>query len=291
MKKGAFIFLWLTAFAAFAQFGFLRPNQAGQGGGIQPLKMIGDLGKTLKGASGIGVQEELTIGNSVAIQIISRYGGLVRDEEITRRVNLIGKSLACYSYRPELTYRFGVLNSPGVNAFSAPGGYIFITRGLYDMVQNDDQLAGVLAHEITHVTRKHALKIIERSEFFSGIAGLASDAGSAAGKPDLTRYSQGVDQITKTLFEKGFDPQTEYDADQGAFNLAGTVGYAPDGLEQCLRTLQSRETLNAAIFPTHPPLKKRISKLGSYQSAAAQDRCPRFVGFCGILAGRQIILV
>jgi len=290
MKKAAFIILWLTAFVAFAQISFLRPNQASQGGGIQPLKMLGDLGKTLKGASGIGVQEELTIGNSVAIQIISRYGGLVRDEEITRRVNLIGKSLAYYSDRPALDFRFGVLNSPGVNAFSAPGGYVFITRGLYDMAKNDDQLAGVLAHEITHVTRKHALKIIERGEFFSGIAGLASDAGSAAGKSDLTRYSQGVDQITKTLFEKGFDPQTEYDADQGAFNLAGTVGYAPDGLEQCLRTLQSRETPNAAIFPTHPPLKKRISKLGSYQAAASQDCCPRFVGLCGILAGRQFIL-
>jgi predicted Zn-dependent protease len=272
MKKAASIIalvvLCLAAFDAFAQFGFLRPNPANQGNGIQPFKMLGDLGKTLKGASGIGLQEELTIGHSVAVQIVSKYGGLVREEDITRRVNLIGKSLAYYSDRPELTYRFGVLNSASVNAFSAPGGYIFITRGLYDMAQNDDQLAGVLAHEITHVTRKHALKIIERGEFFSGIAGLASDAGTAAGKPDLTRYSQGVDQITKTLFEKGFDPQTEYDADQGAFNLASMVGYAPDGLEQCLRTLQSQEAPGVTVFPTHPPLKKRIERLESYLTAA-----------------------
>jgi predicted Zn-dependent protease len=275
MKKIIFIFAFvvMAAIGAFAQFGFLDKLQGitnsspSQDSKISSIKnMFGSAGKALKGLTGIGLQEELTIGNSVAIQIVAKYGGLVRDEAITKRVNLVGKSLAYYCDRPELDFHFGVLNSPTVNAFSAPGGYVFITRGLYDMVQDNDQLAGVLAHEITHVTRKHALKIIERGQFFEGVTGLASEAGTVAKKQNLTRYSQGVGQITTTLFEKGFDPQTEFDADKGGFKLAATVGYAPNGLEQCLQTLQQHETPNTTIFPTHPPLDKRIGKLESYQA-------------------------
>jgi predicted Zn-dependent protease len=85
-------------------------------------KLADDSKKVLHGATGIGLKEEQTIGGSVAVEIVARYGGLVRDEAITKRVNLVGKSLAYYSARPELTYRFGVLNSTNVNAFSAPGG-------------------------------------------------------------------------------------------------------------------------------------------------------------------------
>jgi len=275
MKKFIFIFaiVLTVTIGAFAQFGFLQKLQGNsnasdnQGSKVSSIKnMFSDAGKVLKGVGGIGLQEELTIGNSVAVQIVSKYGGLVRDPAINRRVNLVGKSLAYYCDRPDLNFRFGVLNSPTVNAFSTPGGYVFITRGLYDLIQNNDQLAGVLAHEITHVTRKHALKIIERGQFFEGITGLASDAGTVSKKPDLTRYSKGVDQITTTLFEKGFDPQTEFDADKGGFNLAATVGYAPNGLEQCLQTLQQHESPNMTVFPTHPPLDKRIEKLESYQA-------------------------
>jgi len=276
MKKFIFIFTFflMAAVGAFAQFGFLQKFQVNTNNSgsldskVSSIKNIfGNAGKVLKGVSGIGLQEELTIGNSVAVQIVTKYGGLVRDEAITKRVNLVGKSLAYYCDRPDLNFRFGVLNSPTVNAFSAPGGYVFITRGLYDLVQNNDQLAGVLAHEITHVTRKHALKIIARGQFFEGVGGLASDAGTIAKKSDLTRYSQGVGQITTTLFEKGFDPQTEFDADEGGFKLAATVGYAPDGLEQCLQTLKQHEAPNVTIFPTHPPLDKRIGKLQSYQTS------------------------
>jgi hypothetical protein len=105
----------------------------------------------------------------------------------------------------------------------------------------------------------------------SSIKNMFSDAGKVlkgvgGKKPDLTHYSKGVGQITTTLFEKGFDPQTEFDADKGGFKLAATVGYAPNGLEQCLQTLQQHESPNMTIFPTHPPLDKRIEKLESYQA-------------------------
>jgi predicted Zn-dependent protease len=270
MKKIAFIFsLLLFTLVAFAQFGFLNKfqnNQDSQNNGDHPFKFLRDAGNVLKGVNGIGLQEEMTIGNSVAVQIVSRYGGLVRDPEITYRVNLVGKSLACYCDRPELNFHFGVLNSETVNAFSAPGGYVFITRGLYDMIQNDDQLAGVLGHEIEHVAKKHALKIIARGEFLQGVAGLTSDIGAAKGNRDLTRYSQSIGQLTSLIVEKGFDPQTEFIADASGSQLAATVGYAPDGLRQCLQELQKHESPTVTFFPTHPPLQSRIARLQNYQA-------------------------
>ena len=277
MKKIATLGLLLLALGAFAQFGGFFKNlqsntnaQSNGNGGSQIgqfFKFGQDAGNVLKGANGIGLQEEATIGNSVAVQIVSRYGGLVRDAAITRRVNLIGKSIARSCERPELNFHFGVLNSPTVNAFSAPGGYVFITRGLYDLIQNDDQLGGVLGHEIEHVAKKHALKIIARGEFLQGIAGLASDAGAVGGKRDLTRYSQSVGQLSDLIMQKGFDPQTEYIADASGSQLAATVGYAPDGLRQCLQELQKHETAGVTFFPTHPPLQDRIAKLQSYEIA------------------------
>jgi predicted Zn-dependent protease len=272
MKKIIFIFAFvlIVTIGAFAPLGCslkgkLQGNPRNPGG-IRPLKVLSDLGNVLKGVNGIGLQEEMTIGNSVAVQIISRYGGLVRDPQITRRVNLIGKSLALYCERPELNFRFGVLNSDTVNAFSAPGGYVFITRGLYDMIQNDDQLAGVLGHEIEHVAKKHALKIIAGREFFQGISGLASDVARADGKRDLTRYRQSIGNLTGVIVGKGFDRQTEYVADASGSQLAATVNYAPDGLRQCLMELKNHETPSRAFFPTHPPLKDRIEKLQALET-------------------------
>jgi predicted Zn-dependent protease len=215
-----------------------------------------DVGKMSKGLAGIGPEEELTIGGSVAIEIASRYGGIVRDEAITRRVNLVGKALARYSSRPNLPWRFGVLGSQTVNAFSAPGGYVFITRGLYDTLGSDDALAAVLSHEITHVARRHALKIIARNDFFSGAMDLASQRSA-----DLQKFDAGIDQITTTLFEKGFDPQTEYEADGGGRGLAITTGYAPGGLRFVLMQLQARGGDPQTTFSTHPPLQERINRL------------------------------
>src|SRR5205809_5533864 len=109
MKKIVFLFVWPIAMGAFAlNFGNL--------GNIDVTKVIKSGAQVAHGVKGIGLEEEKTIGNSVAVEIVSRYGGLVRDEAITRRINLIGKSIARYCDRPELTYRFGVLNSTTVNA-------------------------------------------------------------------------------------------------------------------------------------------------------------------------------
>lgn len=223
-----------------------------------------DAAKVVKGVAGIGPEEERLIGESVAVEIIGKYGGLVRDEEITKRVNLVGKALAYYSTRPVLEWRFAVLDSPSVNGFSAPGGFVFITRGLYDKVaDSDDALAAVLAHEIAHITERHALKIIARSEFIAGSSTLAVkySRDAATVQSELRQFDTGISDLTKTIFEKGFDPKTEFSADKVGRALATTVGYAPGALKHVLTRLQQEKGDPKQTFSTHPPLADRIKNL------------------------------
>lgn len=208
-----------------------------------------------KGATGISLQDELKIGGAVAVDIVARNGGLVKDEEITRRVALIGKSLAMYCSRPELNFRFAVLNTDAVNAYSAPGGYVFITRGLYNMLPDDQQLAAVLAHEISHITRRHALKVISRGEFMKGLF----DAGGSVS--NVGAFDGGVESITNSLFTKGFDPSAEFDADHEGRSLAAKAGYNRGALLEFLQDLYKTKGDTKDAFPTHPPLSHRIERL------------------------------
>jgi len=260
---------FLGTSTAFAQFDFGKLTKA-----LDKAKEITatakDAGKVAKGAAGIGPKEEADIGDAVALEVIGKYGGLVRDERIMDRVNLVGRALARYSDRPERNWRFGVLASETVNAFSAPDGYVFITQGLYDLATDDELLAGILAHEIAHITSRHALKIIERDEAFSGGTSLltkySGDARQVQSQvsqadPYLGPLGLGVGKIVKTLVETGFDAPTEYAADKTGHDLAALTGYAPGGLRATLVTLQSRKGDPAKVFSTHPPLKERIKRL------------------------------
>lgn len=241
--------------------------------------------KVLKGAAavieGFTPEEERAIGEATALEIIGRYGGLVRDEEITRRVNLVGNALAYYSSRPVLNWKFAVLNSPSVNAFSAPGGFVFITRGLYEVASaSDDLLAAVLAHEIGHITLRHALNIIARNEAASGVFGAVKDNTSLGQKEaelnqkqaqlqaqagdfgiDLPKLVLRVESIVKIILEQGFDKDTEFAADKHARNLALTTGYAPGALRAVLVQLQLKKGDPKQLFALHPPLAERVRKL------------------------------
>lgn len=251
---------------AAAAFALALPLQAGFG--LDSLNKAVNTAKhgtkILKGVAGIGPEEERAIGESVALEIIGKYGGLVRDEAINRRVNLVGRSLAYYSTRPALDWRFAVLNSGTVNGFSAPGGLVFITRGLYDLAGADDNaLAAMLAHEISHITGRHALSIVSRGEFVSGTADLLGERSRdvALVQSQLSQFDLGIGQVVKKLLETGFDPQTEFAADQAGHDLASMVGYAPGGLRGVLVQLQSKTAEPRAVFSTHPPLGDRIKRL------------------------------
>lgn len=239
----------------------------------------GDVAKVARGVTAdFTLEQEQFIGDSVALEVAGRFGGLWRDDAATRRVNLVGGALARYCDRPGLEWRFGVLDSPAVNAFSAPGGWVFITRGLYEKAPTDDLLAGILAHEIIHITEKHALKIIGRTEALAVLGEEAkkrsSDLRAADAKvaearattaevsPEVARFlDTNVGKIVNLLLEKGYDSKTEYAADKGARGLAVLTGFAPGGLRAVLADLDRREASPKTVFSTHPPVKSRLKEL------------------------------
>lgn len=260
-RAGSFLLLLLAAGPVLhAQFDFNKLTDK-----------LKDAKKLVKAAAGIGPEEEKIIGDSVALEIIGKYGGLVRDDAAMHRINLVGRALARYSARPELAWRFGVLASDTVNAFSAPDGYVFITRGLYARAETDDALAAILGHEIAHIADRHALKIVERGEFLSGFTSQLSARSSQVREIDA-KLQQFVDastgKIIDTLFKNGFDPQTEYAADRDGRQLAALTGYAPGGLRGVLTQLQQRGGDPQQTFSTHPPLQERIKRLPDEPAAA-----------------------
>jgi predicted Zn-dependent protease len=256
------VFVGLALATAATAFDLNKLNKA--------IELADPLKKVVKGMAGIGPEEEAAIGDSVALEIIAKYG-LVRDEAVTRRVTLVGRTLSRYSDRPDLAWTFGVLDSPTINAFSAPSGYVFITRGLYDLAENDDILAAILGHEIAHITGKHALKIVSRGEFLSGLAGgvIARSSDAKKAEAQLKQFNLGIAEVTKTLFEKGYDPATEFEADKTGRALAVTTGYAPGGLRLALQRLAQRTGDPKDLFPTHPPLADRLQRLPADAAPAA----------------------
>jgi predicted Zn-dependent protease len=242
--KTVWIVLFCASSVGWAQFDL---------GGVDPFKVGEGVAKMTKGASGVGAAEEAAIGGAVAVELVAANGGIWKDEAASRRVALIGKTLARHSDRPLLNFRFGILNNGEVNGYSAPGGYVFITRGAYEAVRDDEELAGILAHEISHVTRRHALKIIARTEFMSGLSDVASGAST-----DFRAYDLGVDRVSRTLLKTGYDPATEYDADRAGCLLAYGSGFRKEGLREFLERLEAGKH---SVFSTHPPLKNRIERL------------------------------
>ena len=206
----------------------------------------------------IGEEEEITLGEAVAVEAFSRFGGEYSNPAWTRYINLVGKTVAEVSDRPTLNYHFAILNSQEQNAFAAPGGYIFITVGLLKTLKNEAELAGVLAHEIAHVTQKHMLDAIRRGS----LMGSVSELTLTAMKQDPAMFSSVIDEMTDLLFTKGLDKDKEFEADVVGVEYAYRAGYNPQGLEDYLQTLAKEEGhVESKFFTTHPSTTLRISKI------------------------------
>lgn len=217
----------------------------------------------------IGEEEEIVLGQAVAVEAFSRFGGEYRNESLTRYVNLVGQTVAEVSDRPELQYHFAILNSREQNAFAAPGGYIFVTIGLMKTLKNEAELAGVLAHEVAHVTQKHMLETIRRGAILSHV----SEFTLSAMDEDPRMFSNVIDEITDKLFTKGLDQELEFEADVYGVEYTYRAGYNPEGLRDYLVTLKGQEgRARSRFFTTHPSTRVRIGRvigtLGGYADAA-----------------------
>jgi predicted Zn-dependent protease len=213
--------------------------------------------------------EEITIGNGIAANILGA-SPLVPDPALQKYVNRVGFWVAMQSERPTLPWRFGVIKSDDVNAFSCPGGTILITYGLFKKLRTEAELAGVLGHEISHVLRKHQLKAIQKAmsnEWKMDIAQAAAEKdGNKSSAMAAKAFSAGTE-----LFTRGLDKDDEFEADRMGVVLAARAGYNPYGLVGVLQTLgqvNPQDSSVALMFKTHPAPAKRLDFL----SGAMSDR-------------------
>lgn len=248
-----------------------------------------DLGQELRNAAtelqkpgkssalgGYSEEEEAAIGRQIAGNLLGA-APLVKDRQLQKYVNNVGRWVASQSERPDLAWHFGVIESNDINAFAAPGGYIFVTKGLYKLLGDEAELAGVLAHEVGHVIRKHHLKILQQSRLV--------DLGGKL----LSRQAGGDDRIGNLIgsgaeiVSRSLDKGAEFEADRIAVVLSARAGYNAFGLPQVLQEIGHTgkdDSSVALLFKTHPHPDERLAKLGD-----AMDS--RFDGLKGLdLAGR-----
>jgi len=203
---------------------------------------------------------EIQIGNGVAANLLGA-APLVKDDKLQAYVNRLGWWLAQQTERPDLPWHFGVLDSDSVNAFAAPGGYVFITKGLVLRMRNEAELAGVMAHEISHVLRKHHLNAIQKSAQL----GLAADAASmAVSSSDNAYLKDKAISAGSEVLARGLDKDDEFEADRMGVVIAARAGYDPYGLPSVLQTLDAMNPQDdslALMFKTHPTPQKRLELL------------------------------
>ena len=212
------------------------------------LRSIGEKLKPLRQTS---EGDEVTLGKDVAANLLGA-APLVNDPALQAYVNKVGLWVALHTSRPSLPWRFGVLDTNSVNAFATPGGYVFITRGMLMRMRDESELAGVLAHEISHVVEKHALNTMRKGK----LVDLASDALSR-NKPE---YAKLVSAGTE-IYARGLDKEDEFAADRMGVVLSARAGYDPYGLPATLQTLSSISPKDDAVslmFKTHPDSEKRL---------------------------------
>jgi predicted Zn-dependent protease len=205
---------------------------------------------------------ERTIGESLALEGLQRFGLPVKNEALQQYVNLVGNAVASNSRRATIPYQFAVLDSPIQNAFAVPGGVIFVSRALVSILEDESELAAVLAHEVGHVAAKHALKSTQRAQLLQGVGTIT--AASVGGKKGQ-QFASAIGDMQAVLFDKGLDKEMEYEADSMGMETTYRTGYDPSAMIRVLEKLQKLEATSkdkkGSWFSTHPPLHERISRL------------------------------
>jgi len=275
-----FALMALSLSAAPASAGFLDKVQ-------DILKPDSKEGKILSGATQlfssakeIDYATERNIGESLALEGLQRFGNPVKNEPLQKYVNLVGTAVAVNSNRATIPYQFAVVDSPVMNAFAVPGGVIFVSRALVSILESEAELAAVLAHEVGHVSAKHALKSTQRAQFFQGVGTItAAGVGGEKGK----QFASAIGDMQAVLFDKGLDKDMEFEADLAAMETTYRTGYDPSAMIRVLEKMQKLEATSkdkkGSWFSTHPPLSERIARL--------QAQLGKYPDYATLASGRE----
>jgi beta-barrel assembly-enhancing protease len=224
-----------------------------------------------------GSDEEIKIGKEAAEQV-AKESKFIEDPNLVQRLETIGKAIAAVAKDKEVPARYGkpaignfdytfkIIDDKEINAFSLPGGYVYVNKGLLDYVQSDDELAGVIAHEIVHTAHHHAMQLMKaQDKAMLGIAaGLLIAATAGAKGSDLGNLAN-LGYIVSMAKMSGYGQKAEVDADRTAVVYLSHTGYNPVGMltfmERLARDELRKPSIEFGIFATHPPAYMRAKEI------------------------------
>ncbi len=207
--------------------------------------------------------EEIEIGRKTAREVETEEYHVFENEAQRQRITHLGQQIIPHTERPHLPYQFKLLDTPEINAFAVPGGFIYVTRGMLEFVRTDEEMVAVLAHEIAHVAQRHGGETLEALAVTQVAGELLLES-----QPDLadiyqTEGGQLATQFSAFLLHNGWSQQQEYEADEyGAIYMA-RAGYNPRDMVALLRRMQSEfeseePGIAEQLIQTHPPFADRI---------------------------------
>jgi predicted Zn-dependent protease len=230
---------------------------ATSGGTGQAIDLVGLLSQSTET---IDEPREVAIGRQLAAVLLGSKP-LHPDMALQRYVNQLGRWISLHSPRPDLGWTFAVLDDAGYNAFAAPGGYIFVTKGLVDRVADESELAGILAHEITHVVQRHHLQAMRKTARAGAITQVI---GSQLNNNLGGALSAQLLSLGRNLYAKGLDQEDEFEADRLGVALAARAGFDPYGLVAVLQQLRTATPDNPVFtlsLSTHPAPQLRLDQV------------------------------
>lgn len=207
--------------------------------------------------------EELALGPQIAGRVLGARP-LWGDAEAQKRVNVVGRWVASQTSRPDLPWTFGVIDDAEINAYAAPGGYVLVTRGLYELLSSDAELAAVLGHEISHAVERDHYNVIRKQEITSvgkDVVAGEIDVGTGVAENYAKQY---VEQHGATILLTSLDRQAEFRADKASEIYLARAGMNPMALYAVLQkmmALGSQSASLASLYKTHPPLDARLDRI------------------------------
>jgi predicted Zn-dependent protease len=239
------------------------------------------------------VSQEASIGAQEHEKILAQYGGMIQNRALQDYVTSVGNKIVPYTERKDVNYTFTVLDSPIVNAFALPGGYVYVTRGLLALANSEAEMAAVIAHEIGHVTARHSAERYSTSVLTS----IGASIAAAAINVDGAGQALG---LGANLYLSSYSRSQEHEADDLGIRYLSRAGYDPDAMADFLKSLEAHAQLEAreagrdqgqapSYLSTHPVTANRIARSitesGNFPDGGAINRIDYLKAINGMTIG------